>query len=80
MEQILNATGECPMLMSKEQWEMQNRTWQKIDNIYGQQIFKNSFFKIELNSVYDNSSRYMVMVFFCLYKKETRQERSEHTC
>lgn len=67
MQTLLNLTGGWPILMPREEWEMENYTWQEVDDVYTQLLSLSCFFKIVATRDEQNSTRNILMVFFYLY-------------
>ncbi|KAL6438887.1 hypothetical protein ACFW04_003743 [Cataglyphis niger] len=62
MQQMLDATGGWPIIMSEEEWNAKNYTWQKIDNNYFQLYTFSILFNISYSTDYDNLGTFMIYV------------------
>lgn len=63
--EIIDANGGWPIIMDSAGRNMDNFTWQKIDNIYNQMFGGSSFFQIKYQTD-TNSSRHKLSVSFYL--------------
>ncbi|XP_050448310.1 membrane metallo-endopeptidase-like 1 isoform X2 [Cataglyphis hispanica] len=60
MQQMLDATGGWPILMSEEEWNAKNYTWQKIDNNYFKLYTFSILFNISYSTDYDNLGIFVI--------------------
>lgn len=67
MQQMLDATGGWPIIMSEEEWNAKNYTWQKIDNDYLKLYTFSILFNISYSTDYDNLGIFMVNIFIYIY-------------
>lgn len=61
---MLDATGGWPILMSEEEWDAKNYTWQKMDNDYFKLYTFPILFNILFSTDYENPR---IMVYISIY-------------
>lgn len=66
MQEMLDATGGWPILMSDKVWNAKNYTWQQVDNEYFKLYSFSILFDISYQTDYENAG--ILMVYLFIYK------------